>query len=50
MFNIRKVTNLFKPTAVKIAFRGKNTLARLVKTTNTTRTPTLNKPIDMQHM
>jgi len=44
MFNIRKVTNIFKQTAVKIAFRGKNTLARLVKTTNTTRTPTPNKP------
>jgi hypothetical protein len=42
--NIRKVTNLFKQAGVKIAFRGKNTLARLVKTTNTTRTPTHNKP------
>jgi len=44
MFNIRKVTNLFKQTGVKIDFRGKNTLAHLVKTTNTTRTPTINKP------
>lgn len=42
--NIRKVTNLFKQAGVKIAFRGKNTLARLVKTTSTTRTPPHNKP------
>ena len=42
--NIRKVTNLFKHAGVKIAFRGKNTLTRLVKTTNTTRTPAHNKP------
>jgi len=41
---IRKVTNLFKQTGIKIAFRGTNTLARLVKTTNTTRTPPHNKP------
>jgi len=42
--NIRKVTNLFKQIGVNIAFRGKNTLSRLVKTTNTTRTPPHNKP------
>jgi hypothetical protein len=42
--NTRKVTNLFKQAGVKIAFRGTNTLARLVKTTNTTRTPPHNKP------
>jgi len=42
--NIRKVSNLFKQAGVKIVFRGKNTLARLVKTTNTTRTPSYNKP------
>ena len=29
--NIRKVTNLFKQAGIKIAFRGTNTLARLVK-------------------
>ena len=42
--NIRKVTNLFKQAGVKIAFRCTNTLARPVKTTNTTRTPPHNKP------
>ena len=42
--NIRNVTNLFKQADIKIAFRGTNTLARLVKTTDSTRTPPHNKP------
>ena len=42
--NIRRVTNLFKQAGIKIAFRGTNTLARQVKTTDTTRTPPHNKP------
>ena len=41
--NIRKVTNLFKQAGIKIAFRGTNTLARLVNTTDTTRNPPHNK-------
>ena len=41
--NIRKVTDLFKLAGIKIAFRGTNTLACLVKTADTTRTPPHNK-------
>jgi len=41
--NIRVVTNQFKQASVNVAFRGTNTLARLVKTTNTTTTPPYKK-------
>jgi len=54
MFNIMKVTNLFKQTGVKIAFRGKKHTRtpsqnnKHYKNTNTQQTRYL--PIDMQHM
>jgi len=42
--NIREITNLFKQTGIKIAFRCKNTLAHLVKTTYNTRPPPHDRP------
>ena len=42
--NIRKITNLFKQTDIKIAFRCKNTLTHLVKTTHSIRPPPHDRP------
>ena len=42
--NIRKITNLFKQTDIKIAFRCKNTLAHLVKTKHNTISPPHDRP------